>query len=228
MPPIPKISKSPPTPPSVIPRATDQDILAMWAIVRHQHASILRTAKAGQDRYGRQAVMTAIVSNTRGVSDLLGLAVLLRETGLATAEGQCALNLVPLFEQYGVDVVFNGHDHHYERSYKDGVYYIVTGGGGVVGFEPRALLEAWPWLVVFALIWMLPVVWLTIFGAGRLEPGRVAIFLMFEIVVGLTTATLLTDEPFGRREFVGALLIMGASGVEIVVEPPEARRLRSG
>ena len=39
-------------------------------------------------------------------------------------------HLVPLFEQYGVDMVFAGHDHHYERSYKSGVYYIVAGGGG--------------------------------------------------------------------------------------------------
>jgi hypothetical protein len=38
--------------------------------------------------------------------------------------------LCPLFTQYGVDVVFNGHDHDYERSYVNGVYYIVTGGGG--------------------------------------------------------------------------------------------------
>jgi predicted phosphodiesterase len=37
---------------------------------------------------------------------------------------------VPLFEQYGVDVVFNGHDHDYERSYCGGIYYIVAGGGG--------------------------------------------------------------------------------------------------
>jgi len=37
---------------------------------------------------------------------------------------------VPLFEQYGVDIVFNGHDHHYERSFCGGRYYIVTGGGG--------------------------------------------------------------------------------------------------
>jgi len=36
----------------------------------------------------------------------------------------------PLMEDYGVDIVFYGHDHFYERSYKDGVYYIVTGGGG--------------------------------------------------------------------------------------------------
>lgn len=38
--------------------------------------------------------------------------------------------LVPLFEKYNVDIVFSGHSHNYERSLKDGVYYIVTGGGG--------------------------------------------------------------------------------------------------
>jgi hypothetical protein len=38
--------------------------------------------------------------------------------------------LVPIFEQYGVDAVFNGHDHNYERSTVNGIRYIVTGGGG--------------------------------------------------------------------------------------------------
>ncbi|UCG93255.1 MAG: metallophosphoesterase [candidate division WOR-3 bacterium] len=37
----------------------------------------------------------------------------------------------PLFEQYGVDIVFSGHDHNYERTIPiNGVVYIVTGGGG--------------------------------------------------------------------------------------------------
>jgi hypothetical protein len=38
--------------------------------------------------------------------------------------------LIPLFEQYDVELVLNGHDHDYERSFKDGTYYVVTGGGG--------------------------------------------------------------------------------------------------
>ncbi len=38
---------------------------------------------------------------------------------------------VPLLEEAGVAAVFNGHDHFYERSFRNGVYYIVTGGGGV-------------------------------------------------------------------------------------------------
>ena len=38
--------------------------------------------------------------------------------------------LVPLFEQYKVTAVFNGHDHNYQRHLKNGIHYIVTGGGG--------------------------------------------------------------------------------------------------
>lgn len=38
--------------------------------------------------------------------------------------------LVPLFEKYRVQVVFCGHDHNYQRHLKNGIRYIVTGGGG--------------------------------------------------------------------------------------------------
>jgi len=41
------------------------------------------------------------------------------------------LELGPLFETYGVDIVFNGHEHNYERIVEqNGVVYIITGGGG--------------------------------------------------------------------------------------------------
>jgi acid phosphatase type 7 len=38
--------------------------------------------------------------------------------------------LIPLFERSGVDLVFSGHDHDYERSMFNDIYYIVSGGGG--------------------------------------------------------------------------------------------------
>jgi predicted phosphodiesterase len=41
-----------------------------------------------------------------------------------------ARDLQPLFEKYGVDIVLYGHDHIYERSFKDGVHLICSGGGG--------------------------------------------------------------------------------------------------
>jgi hypothetical protein len=43
---------------------------------------------------------------------------------------QVRQELVPLFASHDVDLVFNGHDHDYERSVMSGTVYIVTGGGG--------------------------------------------------------------------------------------------------
>ena len=45
----------------------------------------------------------------------------------------------PIFDQYGVDLVVNGHDHYYQRTYaignytgkpRRGVYHLISGGGG--------------------------------------------------------------------------------------------------
>jgi predicted phosphodiesterase len=42
----------------------------------------------------------------------------------------------PIFEDHGVDIVFCGHDHDYERTVQiNGVVYIVTGGGGAPLYE---------------------------------------------------------------------------------------------
>ena len=50
--------------------------------------------------------------------------------------------LPPIYEEYGVNIVFTGHQHVYERSYKDGVYYIVTGNGGALpGFAQLPVLN---------------------------------------------------------------------------------------
>ena len=38
--------------------------------------------------------------------------------------------LCPLFIKYGVHMVLNGHDHLYYHTVRDGINYIVTGGGG--------------------------------------------------------------------------------------------------
>ncbi len=61
--------------------------------------------------------------------------------------------LSPLFEQYNVDIVFSGHDHHYERTIpirdyypnNRGVVYIVSGGGG---YPLSPLGELNPWTVI--------------------------------------------------------------------------------
>lgn len=47
----------------------------------------------------------------------------LDELGLKTT-------LIPLLEKYKVSAVFSGHDHDYERSSFNNIYFFVTGGGG--------------------------------------------------------------------------------------------------
>ena len=56
--------------------------------------------------------------------------------------------LPPLFERYGVDLVFNGHKHNYERNEVNGITYIVTGGGGAPLY---AMQEQEPTQAAFAL-----------------------------------------------------------------------------
>ena len=47
--------------------------------------------------------------------------------------------LVPLFAHYGVTIVFNGHNHDYQRGFCDGVHYVITGGaGGAIDTNPTA------------------------------------------------------------------------------------------
>jgi len=70
------------------------------------------------------------------------------------------------------------------------------------------------WLLLFGLIWMPLVIWLTLFGGSRLAPGRVAVLLMLEVVIALVSAAILTDEPFGLRELLGGTLIVTACGSE--------------
>lgn len=48
------------------------------------------------------------------------------------------MELVPLFRESGVDVVFSGHNHSYERCYADGIYYITTAGGGAPLYNMKA------------------------------------------------------------------------------------------
>jgi 3',5'-cyclic AMP phosphodiesterase CpdA len=46
----------------------------------------------------------------------------------------------PLYEKYGVDAVFSGHDHVYSRAENGGIRYFVSGGGGAPLYprSPRA------------------------------------------------------------------------------------------
>lgn len=55
--------------------------------------------------------------------------------------------LVPLLEAHHVDICFSGHTHNYERGWKNGVHYVITGGGSWLDHgEP--VVKEWPHMFV--------------------------------------------------------------------------------
>ena len=74
------------------------------------------------------------------------------------------------------------------------------------------------WAALAALVWLLPVTWMLLWGARFLEPGRVSLLLLLEVAVAAISAALLAGEPFGAREAVGCLLILAAGALEGAAE----------
>ena len=70
------------------------------------------------------------------------------------------------------------------------------------------------WAVAFAIVWVVPAIWLTLYGASRIDPARVGIFLLLDVAVGAISASVLANEPFGVAEAAGAILIVSAAILE--------------
>ena len=60
--------------------------------------AVFRAAAEAHADVRRRAIPQCIISMTKGVSDLLEVAVLLKEVGLVDPAGRSAINIVPLFE----------------------------------------------------------------------------------------------------------------------------------
>lgn len=56
-------------------------------------------------------------------------------------------NMVPLLEKYGVDAVFSGHTHEYERGYKEHVHYVITGAGSWLDWD-EPVVKDWEHMFV--------------------------------------------------------------------------------
>jgi len=74
--------------------------------------------------------------------------------------------------------------------------------------------QIWIWILIVSIV-MAPMTFLTIWPATILSPARVGMLLMADVLAGVTSAALLTDETFGMREIVGTLLIVSAGVIEV-------------
>ena len=94
--------------------------------------------------------------------------------------------LVPLMEEYGVDVCFSGHTHAYGRGYLNGVYYCITGGGSWLDHgEP--LVHDWPHMTVGGYHDVAP----------DIEGGLVNEYVRVDVVEGTMTARMMAFHPDG-------------------------------
>lgn len=89
---------------------------------------------------------------------------------------------------------------------------------GLAGEFPAspALGAATPWLLPLALLLTLPMWFLTLWGVKTLSPTRTTLIFMLEVCIGVASAAILTDEPFGWSEGLGMLLVLAAAGVELL------------
>ena len=92
----------------------------------------------------------------------------------------------------------------------------IPGGRNVV--MPDNLLSIHPiyiWMILFAIVWLLPSILLTYFSVEVLDPGRINILLAFEVAIGFLSSALLTNEIIGFREYIGAIFVVSACFVDV-------------
>lgn len=76
------------------------------------------------------------------------------------------------------------------------------------------VMPAFPILLIFVMLLILPGTLASLWGPKFLNPGLVGLLFMTEIVVGSISVALLAGEPFGYREAIGIILISSASMFE--------------
>ena len=60
-------------------------------------------------------------------------------------------------------------------------------------------------------MYVLPILFLTLWSAQRLSPAVISFLLTAEILSGVTSSALFLDEPFGKMQAAGACLILLAA-----------------
>ena len=94
------------------------------------------------------------------------------------------------------------------------VLFLLPAGlaGPTPTFSPGLLMA----LIAYALVMIIPINWLWLWSAKYLPPTRVSLIFSLEAVVGIASAALLLDEPFGWREILGSVLVIGSTVIDVM------------
>jgi phosphoenolpyruvate carboxylase len=97
--------------------------------------ALFREAAAAHARFGARVIPHCIISMCKGVSDMLEVAILLKEVGLVDSAGRSSIHVVPLFETIEdlqassaiMDRLFSLHDYRRLVDSRGGVQEVMLG-----------------------------------------------------------------------------------------------------
>lgn len=87
--------------------------------------------------------------------------------------------------------------------------------GAVPTFD--VAVSSLPLVLAVALLFVIPTTAILMWSPPKIGTGVFGILMLAEVVVGVVTAAMLTDEPFGWREATGATFIVLAGIVEVAL-----------
>ena len=80
-------------------------------------------------------------------------------------------------------------------------------------------------LIIISVYYFIPTGIVILRAPSKLGAGLCSILFLTEIVVGVTSSSILTDEPFGWREIVGSSMIIVGGILAVVLAPKEEKKV---
>ncbi|MGB5757361.1 MAG: metallophosphoesterase [Acidimicrobiales bacterium] len=117
-----------------------------WYVTRTDLATIIALDSTQPDNAEQRAWLRSTLADTETPWTIVMLHHPAFSAGLHGNEPGVQANFVPLFEEYGVDLVLSGHDHDYQRSKViNSVTYVVTGAAAKLRPTGREDFTAVAW-----------------------------------------------------------------------------------
>ena len=76
-------------------------------------------------------------------------------------------------------------------------------------------------LICLSIFYFIPTGIVILWAPSKLGAGLCSILFLTEIVVGVVSSSILTDEPFGWREVVGSSMIVFGGILAVVLSPKD-------
>ena len=90
----------------------------------------------------------------------------------------------------------------------------------------EAFVSMASFLIIISVFYFIPTGIVILWSPSKLGAGLCSILFLSEIIVGVISSSILTDEPFGWREILGSSMIV-IGGVLAVVLAPKQEKIQS-